>query len=65
MIFLFAAQDAARNVDVFSPGVGGFLWQEYNAGSYSRIILCILTIGVIGLVLDRLMSLAESRFKTA
>jgi nitrate/nitrite transport system permease protein len=47
------------------PGVGGFLWQEYNAGSYSRIILCILTIGVIGLVLDRLMSLAESRFKTA
>jgi len=47
------------------PGVGGFLWQEYNAGSYSRIILCILTIGVVGLVLDRLMSLAESRFKTA
>jgi nitrate/nitrite transport system permease protein len=46
------------------PGVGGFLWQEYNAGSYSRIILCILTIGVIGLVLDRLMSLAESRFKS-
>jgi nitrate/nitrite transport system permease protein len=47
------------------PGVGGFLWQEYNAGSYSRIILCILTIGVVGLVLDRLMSVAESRFKTA
>jgi nitrate/nitrite transport system permease protein len=47
------------------PGVGGFLWQEYNAGSYSRIILCILTIGVVGLILDRLMSLAESRFKTA
>jgi nitrate/nitrite transport system permease protein len=47
------------------PGVGGFLWQEYNAGSYARIILCILTIGVIGLVLDRLMSLVESRFKTA
>ncbi len=47
------------------PGVGGFLWQEYNAGSYSRIILCILTIGVVGLVLDRLMSLVEARFKTA
>ena len=47
------------------PGVGGFLWQEYNAGSYSRIILCILTIGLVGLVLDRLMSLVESRFKTA
>jgi nitrate/nitrite transport system permease protein len=47
------------------PGVGGFLWQEYNAGSYSRIILCILTIGVVGLVLDRMMSVVESRFKTA
>lgn len=47
------------------PGVGGFLWQEYNAGSYSRIILCILAIGIIGLLLDRLMSLIESRFKTA
>ena len=47
------------------PGVGGFLWQEYNAGSYSRIILCILTIGVVGLVLDRLMSVVERRFKTA
>ena len=47
------------------PGVGGFLWQEYNAGSYSRIVLCILTIGVVGLVLDRLMSGVERRFKTA
>ena len=47
------------------PGIGGFLWQEYNAGSYSRIILCILTIGVIGFVLDRMMSVVEARFKTA
>lgn len=44
------------------PGVGGFLWQEYNALNYSRIILCILTIGVVGFVLDRLMSLVERRF---
>lgn len=47
------------------PGVGGFLWQQYNALSYSHIILCILTIGIVGFVLDRLMSLVESRFKTA
>ena len=46
------------------PGIGGFLWQEYNAGSYSRIILCILTIGLVGLLLDRLMSGVERRFKT-
>ncbi len=47
------------------PGVGGFLWQQYNALSYAHIILCILTIGVVGYVLDRLMSVVESRFKTA
>ena len=47
------------------PGIGGFLWQQYNANSFAHIILCILTIGVIGYVLDRLMSVVESRFKTA
>lgn len=47
------------------PGIGGFLWQQYNALSYSHIILSILTIGIVGFVLDRLMSLVESRFKTA
>jgi nitrate/nitrite transport system permease protein len=47
------------------PGVGGFLWQEYNALNYSRIILCILTIGIVGFILDRLMSLIESKFKAA
>ncbi len=47
------------------PGVGGFLWQEYNALNYAHIILCILTIGVVGFVLDRLMSLVERRFQTA
>ncbi len=48
-----------------APGVGGFLWQEYNSLIYEHIILCILTIGIIGFVLDRLMSLVEQRFKTA
>ncbi len=47
------------------PGVGGFLWQEYNALNYARIILCILTIGFVGFGLDRLMSVVERRFKTA
>lgn len=47
------------------PGIGGFLWQEYNALVYEHIILCILTIGVVGFILDRLMSLIEARFKTA
>jgi len=47
------------------PGVGGFLWQEYNALIYEHIILCIVTIGVVGFILDRLMSVVESKFKTA
>ena len=43
-----------------TPGVGGFLWQEYNSLVYAHILLAILTIGVVGFVLDRLMGMAES-----
>jgi len=46
-------------------GVGGFLWQEYNSLIFEHIILCILTIGVIGYALDRAMSVVENRFKVA
>ena len=45
------------------PGVGGFLWQEYNSLIYEHIILCILTIGIVGFILDRAMSFVEQRFK--
>ena len=34
-----------------SPGLGGFLWQEYNSLVYSHILLSVLAIG-----LDRLCS---------
>ena len=47
-----------------TPGVGGFLWQEYNSLVYAHILLAIVTIGVIGFVLDRLMGLAEARLRT-
>jgi nitrate/nitrite transport system permease protein len=47
------------------PGVGGFLWQEYNALIYEHIILCIITIGLVGFALDRLMSVVQQRFRTA
>jgi nitrate/nitrite transport system permease protein len=47
-----------------APGVGGFLWQEYNSLVYSHILLSILTIGVIGFLLDRLMGVVERKFKT-
>jgi nitrate/nitrite transport system permease protein len=48
-----------------APGVGGFLWQEYNSLIYEHIILCILTIGLVGFLLDRLMGLVERRFRLA
>ena len=47
-----------------TPGVGGFLWQEYNSLVYAHILLAILTIGLIGFVLDRLMGLAEAKLRT-
>jgi nitrate/nitrite transport system permease protein len=48
-----------------TPGVGGFLWQEYNSLVYSHIILSVITIGAIGFLLDRLMGLLEARLKAA
>src|SRR3954451_1806974 len=48
-----------------APGVGGFLWQEYNSLIYEHIILCILTIGLVGFGLDRIMSAIETRLRGA
>ena len=47
------------------PGIGGFLYQQYNAGLYSHIILSILIIGLVGLIIDRGMSAVENRLRTA
>jgi nitrate/nitrite transport system permease protein len=46
-----------------TPGVGGFLWQEYNSLIYAHILLAILTIGMVGYGLDLLMAMAEARLK--
>jgi nitrate/nitrite transport system permease protein len=46
-----------------TPGIGGFLWQEYNSLIYPHILLAIITIGVVGFTLDRLMGLAEARLR--
>ena len=48
-----------------TPGVGGFLWQEYNSLIYSHILLSILTIGIVGFILDRLMGMAEAKLRIA
>jgi nitrate/nitrite transport system permease protein len=47
-----------------TPGVGGFLWQEYNSLVYAHILLAILTIGFVGFALDRLMGVAEAKLRT-
>jgi nitrate/nitrite transport system permease protein len=46
-------------------GIGNFLWNEYNNGLYTSIILCIITIGFVGWALDRLMSVVEGKLKAA
>jgi len=48
-----------------APGLGGFLWQEYNALNYKHIVMCVIAIGLIGFVLDRLMSAIEARLRAA
>lgn len=47
-----------------TPGVGGFLWQEYNSLIYSHIVLSIITIGVVGFTLDRMMAFVENKLRT-
>ncbi|WP_068313674.1 ABC transporter permease [Polycladidibacter hongkongensis] len=50
---LIAAEMLAQN-----PGLGKFVWDEFQNGSsqsLARIILAVLTIGLIGFLLDRLM----------
>ena len=50
---LIAAEMLAQN-----PGLGKFVWDEFQNGSsesLARIMVAVLTIGMIGFVLDRLM----------
>jgi nitrate/nitrite transport system permease protein len=50
---LIAAEMLAQN-----PGLGKFVWDEFQNGSQeslSRIRVAVLTIGVIGFLLDRIM----------
>jgi nitrate/nitrite transport system permease protein len=51
---LIAAEMLAQN-----PGLGKFVWDEFQNGSsdsLSRIMVAVLTIGIIGFLLDRAMS---------
>ena len=53
-----AAEMLAQN-----PGLGKFVWDEFQNGSsqsLARIMFAVFVIGFIGFLLDRLMSMAES-----
>lgn len=55
---LIAAEMLAQN-----PGLGKFVWDEFQNGSsdsLSRIMVAVFTIGIIGLALDRLMQLLQT-----
>jgi len=55
---LIAAEMLAQN-----PGLGKFVWDEFQNGSsesLARIMFAVVVIGLIGYLLDRLMSVAES-----
>lgn len=54
---LIAAEMLAQN-----PGLGKFVWDEFqngSSGSLARIMVAVLTIGIIGFILDRLMVISQ------
>ncbi|WP_319530008.1 ABC transporter permease [uncultured Cohaesibacter sp.] len=57
---LIAAEMLAQN-----PGLGKFVWDEFQNGSsqsLAKIIVAVLTIGLIGFLLDRLMYALQQAF---
>ena len=57
---LIAAEMLAQN-----PGLGKFVWDEFQNGSsnsLARIMVAVLTIGIIGFALDRIMFALQTAF---
>ena len=57
---LIAAEMLAQN-----PGLGKFVWDEFQNGSsqsLARIMVAVLTIGIIGFILDRIMFAIQAAF---
>ncbi|MEL6980114.1 MAG: ABC transporter permease [Pseudomonadota bacterium] len=60
---LIAAEMLAQN-----PGLGKFVWDEFQNGSsqsLARIMVAVFTIGLIGFLLDRMMYAIQSMFTHA
>jgi nitrate/nitrite transport system permease protein len=57
---LIAAEMLAQN-----PGLGKFVWDEFQNGSsasLSKIMVAVFTIGIIGFLLDRIMLAFQTAF---
>lgn len=57
---LIASEMLAQN-----PGLGKFVWDEFQNGSsqsLSRIMVAVFTIGIIGFLLDRIMQTLQKFF---
>ncbi len=57
---LIAAEMLSQNL-----GLGKFVWDEFQNGSsesLARIMVAVLTIGIIGFLLDRVMAMLQSAF---
>jgi nitrate/nitrite transport system permease protein len=57
---LIAAEMLAQN-----PGLGKFVWDEFqngSAASLAKIMVAVLTIGIIGFLLDRIMLALQAAF---
>jgi nitrate/nitrite transport system permease protein len=57
---LIAAEMLAQN-----PGLGKFVWDEFQNGSsqsLAKIMVAVFTIGIIGFLLDRVMFALQSMF---
>jgi nitrate/nitrite transport system permease protein len=57
---LIAAEMLAQN-----PGLGKFVWDEFQNGSsesLARILVAVFTIGIIGFLLDRVMLALQTTF---
>jgi nitrate/nitrite transport system permease protein len=57
---LIAAEMLAQN-----PGLGKFVWDEFQNGSsasLAKIMVAVLAIGIIGFLLDRVMLALQASF---
>lgn len=53
----------AAEMLVGGKGIGYYIWNEWNNLNLSGIIVCILLVGMMGLILDRTLHMVEKRVK--